>query len=139
MFREDKVKEVEDEFSRIVINPQQRRQVYAISKLLAQKVPISELALRGFIWKAIVKFQREDRVFFAEGEHFTPEERIRNTYRIAEHVRDNLIKILRRKADAISLQRRWRRQWSITRRTLRSVECFGGWVVVGWVSLGQDL
>ncbi len=100
MFQEDKVKQVEDEFSKLVISPQQKRQVYAISKLLAQKIPISELALRGFIWKAIVKFQREDKVFFAEGEHFTPEERIRNTYKIAKHVQDNLVKILRRNTDA---------------------------------------
>ncbi len=99
MFQEKKVKEIEDEYSKLVVSPQQKKQIYAISKLLVQKIPISEIALRGFIWKAIVKFQKEDKSFMADGEHYTPEERIRKTYRIANHVQDNLIKILKRKTD----------------------------------------
>ncbi len=100
MFKLDRVRQEEEEFEKIILSPEQKQNVVAMASLLATKLPISELALRGFIWKAIKKYQIINREYMKDGERLTPEMKIQKTYEIAMEVRNNLVKILERSQDA---------------------------------------
>ena len=100
MFKLDRVRQEEEEFEKIILSPEQKQNVVAMASLLATKLPIWELALRGFIWKAIKKYQIINREYMKDGERLTPEMKIQKTYEIAMEVRNNLVKILERSQDA---------------------------------------
>ena len=105
MFDAVKVKEAEADYGKLKLTQQQKENVTVMAKLLAGSIPISELALRGFIWKAISKFQKENQTYLEQGSDYTIEDKIKKTYAIAMEVRNNLVKILKRSTDVSEIDR----------------------------------
>ena len=99
MFDAVKVKEAEADYGKLKLTQQQKENVTVMAKLLAGRIPISELALRGFIWKAISKFQKQTQTYLEQGSDFSVEDKVEYTYTIAMEVRNNLVKILKRSTD----------------------------------------
>ena len=59
LFQSSKIEEAENDYSRITLAPEQRGIVEGIANIMSQYVEISQVALRGFIWNAITKWQME--------------------------------------------------------------------------------
>ncbi|MHA2294548.1 MAG: hypothetical protein ACXAEU_20675 [Candidatus Hodarchaeales archaeon] len=54
------VYEAEEEYNRLQIDPAQKQIVESMAGLLCQYVPLRKLAMKGFAWRAIIKWQQDN-------------------------------------------------------------------------------
>ena len=99
LFRDSEVEQVEKDFEKITLAPEQRGIVEGIAKIMAQFVPISEIALRGFIWKAITEWQVNSNRTLDELSTSEPKERLEVVKIMFTSAEKDLKKVLRNKSD----------------------------------------
>ena len=78
-FDKTKVKEAEEEYLKLKLDPAQRGMVETMAQGMKAFVPVSEIAIKGFTWQVMTKWQRDNEMTLA-GLHSLPlEERIEAT------------------------------------------------------------
>ena len=65
-FNTEEVSKAEEEYKKLQLDPAQQEMIDSLTELLADIVPISKLAVKGFNWQVVTNWQRMRRITIAE-------------------------------------------------------------------------
>ncbi len=65
-FNTEKISKAEEEYKKLQLDPAQQEMIDSLTELLADVVPISKLAVKGFTWQVVNNWQRMRRITIAE-------------------------------------------------------------------------
>ena len=74
-FDNEKVKKLEEDYSKIQVSPSQRAMVDQISRLLEPFLPLSLMAIKGNAWFSIKQWQEENKCSLEDIEKMPPQDR----------------------------------------------------------------
>ncbi|MFW9993265.1 MAG: hypothetical protein ACFFD4_14575 [Candidatus Odinarchaeota archaeon] len=89
--------EAEEEYSRLQLEPVQKQIVDMVSGLLCQYVPLSKLAMKGFAWRSIIKWQQNNRRPLSDVEKMNAEQKTAAAKEIFDNLEVYLIAVLHNK------------------------------------------
>ncbi|MHA2227258.1 MAG: hypothetical protein ACXAC8_18725 [Candidatus Hodarchaeales archaeon] len=78
-FDKEKVKQAEEEYNQLKLDPAQRGMVDAMAQGMLAFVPVSETAVKGFTWKVMTQWQKENERTMANLHTASLEEQIEAT------------------------------------------------------------
>ena len=70
------VNEAEEEYSRLQVAPAQTQIVVLMADLLCSFIPLKKLAMKGFAWRAIIKWQKDNHRPLTDLETIPPAQRL---------------------------------------------------------------
>jgi len=77
LFKPGIVEEAEDYYKKIQASVNQNRIATSLAQIIVQYMPISERALKGFLWRVVQAYQMKHHVSTKKAEEITPSERIK--------------------------------------------------------------
>jgi hypothetical protein len=110
-FQPDKIKQSEQDFSKLKLAPDQIQIVEGVAKLLCRYIDMSELAMKGFISLMIKEWQVESRMSIAELSAAEPEIRLKNMHRMFMLLAEKLKSTLSKKNEEISIGNEIKKAW----------------------------
>lgn len=93
-FQKNGITKAEKEFAKLKIITEQRFIIEALSKALIQHIPISLLGMQGFLYRAVVDWQKVNKKNATEIALMTPEQRIKSVTQIFNFLKQQLIPVL---------------------------------------------
>ena len=88
------------EYRTLQIAPAQREICEAVANTILQYIKMNDLALRGFIWKAVKKWQQDAQMTARELFTASKEEKVAAGTQVFEHLKNTLIRLLRNKEES---------------------------------------
>ena len=76
-FDKNEVNNAEAEFSKIVLEDRTRRIIELLVGLMGPQLPVSQMAMRGFVWRAIKHWQIKEKKLIADVRTFPTEQRLK--------------------------------------------------------------
>ena len=99
MFFNTEINKVKEEFTRLKLAPEHRKIVDDVAQIVLEHLEIDPLALKGFVWRAMKKWQMENKMTMAELAKQPKEIRINAVRKITEMTRDSIKKVLKNRSD----------------------------------------
>ncbi|MHA2036152.1 MAG: hypothetical protein ACW98X_06945 [Promethearchaeota archaeon] len=59
IFKSTSIEKIEEYYQSIHINAEQKEKLNAFAQILSQYLPISERALKGFLWRVLINIQKK--------------------------------------------------------------------------------
>ncbi len=94
LFKKNEIAQVEKDFQKVNLNEIQRGMIAQAAQVYIRYLPISEMAIKGFISFAMRDFQVQNKIDLATFLEWPPEEQVKTTWAISELLRQNLTKLL---------------------------------------------
>ncbi|MFW9897022.1 MAG: hypothetical protein ACFFDB_15325 [Promethearchaeota archaeon] len=66
IFRSSSIEQIEEYYQYVHINEEQRAKIDSFTQILGQYLPISERALKGFLWRVLINIQKKYHIDFVE-------------------------------------------------------------------------
>ncbi len=88
---EDRDLPEEPSFSELVLSDDQRELVEVFGELASERLGISPVPLRGFLWKAAREWQQRNQAALATLNSSSPEERLKGAEEVAQLVLDRML------------------------------------------------
>ena len=95
-FNESAIQQAEKDYSKLTLTPEIKRDVEAFAIIFGRYIPMSELALRGFIHLALRDFQMQTHVDIRQVFAMTPSERDKYTEIVENLIYEKMSKVLQR-------------------------------------------
>ena len=103
-FKKSSIEEAENYFKTVRIEKYQRRIVAAIAPLICKYIPMSIMAMKGFSWRAISKWQVENKRGIDDLAKQTPAGRMKAVLQIMENLEGELTRILLKEEDSSKIK-----------------------------------
>jgi len=94
LFNKNEIEEVEKNFQKLTLNAIQRGMIAQAAQIYVKYLPISELAIKGFISFAMRDWQVQNKVDLATYLEWPPEEQAKTVWAIADLLKVRLTKLL---------------------------------------------
>jgi hypothetical protein len=98
-FQQDALDEASDLYNQAQITSSQTQIIHVLSSKLCEYIPMDILPMKGFALYAAIAWQKEHHMLASEIENFTPEQRMQFMKYALNHIKTNIIRTLRNKAD----------------------------------------
>lgn len=66
IFKSTSIEKLEEYYQNVHINLEQREKINSFAQILGQYLPISERALKGFLWRVLINIQKKYHIDFVE-------------------------------------------------------------------------
>ena len=76
-FNKIELEKAESEYSQAKMDGFQRNIIVSQAKLMCNFIHMSEMAMRGFIYRAVMEWQKENKHFFSDASKMTADNRIK--------------------------------------------------------------
>ncbi|MFX1278218.1 MAG: hypothetical protein ACFFA3_02305, partial [Promethearchaeota archaeon] len=76
-FNKIELEKAESDFSKAKLDGFQRNIIVTQAEMMCKFINMSELAMRGFIYRTIMDWQKENRHYFSDASNMTTEDRIK--------------------------------------------------------------
>ncbi len=94
LFKKNEIAQVEKDFQKVNLNKIQRGMIAQAAQIYVRCLPISEMAIKGFISFAMRDFQIQNKVDLSTFLEWSPEEQVKTTWAISELLKQKLTKLL---------------------------------------------
>ncbi len=95
MFHKDELKKAEEDFSKVQYKKNQRDIIISLSKVLCEYIPISDVAMRGFMSSSIREWQKKEGKTISDVIQMAPQDRANNVKEMFINLANRLVKVLR--------------------------------------------
>ncbi len=99
MFNKASIEKEKQAFQKLTLAPEHRVIVDDVAKIVLQHIEIDPLALRGFVWRAMKRWQVENNLTMKELATRPKPERIAAVKKITEMTRDSIKRVLKNESD----------------------------------------
>ncbi|MCP4763159.1 MAG: hypothetical protein GY870_15405 [archaeon] len=103
MFQEVAVKNSEDYYKKLELDPIQQRMIPEIAKILSQNIPMNDMALAGFIAKSMTDWQVKTSQKFIELANSSKEERMQIVTTLFDIMAQKLRTALKNESDEMRI------------------------------------
>jgi len=103
-FRKEAISQAEKDFSKLQLTPEQKQVIAGAAQLYAQFIPMSQLAIKGFIAMTMRDFQVQEKLDTATINQFPREKREMYMKKMSKILQDKLEKVLFRPEQKSALQ-----------------------------------
>lgn len=103
-FKKSSIEEAETYFKTVRMEKYQRRIVAAIAPLICKYVPMSIMAMKGFSWRAISRWQVENKRGIDELAKESPAGKMNAVLQIMENLEGELTRILLKEEDSSKIK-----------------------------------
>ena len=93
-FQKSKIEEVEKDFQKLNLNAIQRGMIAQAAQVYVKYLPISEMAIKGFISFAMRDYQIKNKKDLSTYLEWPPEEQLKSVWEIAGFLKERLTKLL---------------------------------------------
>jgi hypothetical protein len=94
LFKKNEIDEAEKDFQKLTLNAIQRGMITAAAQIYVKYLPISELAIKGFISFAMRDYQVQNQIDLSTYLEWPPEEQAKTVWAIADLLKARLTKSL---------------------------------------------
>ncbi len=99
MFDKASIEKEKQEFQKLFLAPEHRSIVDDMAKIVLRRIEIDPLALKGFVWRAMKKWQIENNLTMRELATKSKSDRVVAVKKITEMTRDSIKRVLKNKSD----------------------------------------
>ena len=103
-FRKESISQAEKDFSKLQLTPELKQAVAGSAQIYAQFIPMSQLAIKGFIAMTMRDFQVQEKLDTATIYKFPKEKRERYVQIMENMLQDKLEKVLRNPDQKMALR-----------------------------------
>lgn len=93
-FVKGEVEKAAKDYERLTLDPLQREKVVQLAKICVKYLPIPEMAMKGFISRAILDWQVENKTNFKETFNWSKSEQVNLTKEVLDIMKRTLVKSL---------------------------------------------
>lgn len=93
-FIHSSIEKAEDYYKTIHIAPEQRTIIDSLIPLLSPHLPISDRAMKGFLWRVLKDYQMKRHMALTESANLSPKERIEGLIEILKMLKEALTRVL---------------------------------------------
>jgi hypothetical protein len=117
-FRQEAVSQAEKDFSKLHLSPEQKQGIAGFAQLYAKFLPMSELAIKGFIAMTMRDFQVQEKIDAAAIQQFPREKREMYVKKMSKILQEKLEKVLRHPEQKIALQEAVRKAYEFAAKVM---------------------
>lgn len=96
-FSSAKIKQIEEDFSKVQLTPEIRKVMIGVTEVLAKYIPIQEVSLRGFVLFSIQDAQKELKLFVKDIKKMPKDKKLMFIKTVFGNIEERLMRILANK------------------------------------------
>ncbi|MFW9993884.1 MAG: hypothetical protein ACFFD4_17700 [Candidatus Odinarchaeota archaeon] len=89
------IQEAEDEYKQLNLTAEQKMMVESLVRMLGTRIPMRHLAMKGFAWRTIQKWQMDNHITIAEIPGLPPMKRLAAVKNMVEEGKKTYLRLLR--------------------------------------------